>query len=134
MSVFFGQVWPQYWSNSPITIYLEPLTWRGLEYCIPSTLFSSTSFPIRSACHGLLPCNMNDESPSLNSREECGPAGRATNLLHSAVTKRGFFLRFLQRPSLFKPIVILLEMLHLFIISTQCYRISVLVALILAQL
>lgn len=33
---------------------------------------------------------MNDESPSLNSREECGPAGGATNLLHSAVMKHVF--------------------------------------------
>jgi hypothetical protein len=33
---------------------------------------------------------MNDESPSLNSREECGSAGGATNLLHSAVMKHVF--------------------------------------------
>jgi hypothetical protein len=48
-----------------------------------------------SACHGLLPYNMNDESPSLNSREECGPAGGANKPapLCSDET-RGFFLRF----------------------------------------
>jgi hypothetical protein len=136
-----GDVWPQYSSNSLVTICLEPPRERNSgtashrPYSAPRHFLYAIHEHCCSACHGLLPYDMNDESPSLNSREECGPAGGANKPapLRSDET-RGFFLPFLQRPSLFKSIVILLETIHLFVISTQCYRILVLVASILAQL
>jgi len=90
----------QHRCNALVTIYLEPLTrmWSGSALLHGSGLtvrhfLYANHEQWRSVCQGLLPNNMNDESPSLNSPEECGSAGGATNLLHSLQWWNVFFLK-----------------------------------------
>jgi hypothetical protein len=100
MFVLLGEVWPQCSSKSLVTIYLKPLTRTELEYCISSTLFRSTSFPIRysrtlaARATGRYHTTWMTKVRPWTAEKNVGPLVEPTNLLHSAVTKRGGFFSY----------------------------------------